>query len=67
MKFSMNGLLRGVVLADDLDGDTFDKAAGAVLLGLVDNAHAAFEDLANDVVAQLALDGEQNSHGWHVV
>ena len=52
-------LLVGVVLADDLDGDALDEVAGAVLLGFVDDAHAAFEDLAHDLVAELVLDGEE--------
>ena len=60
MKFSMNCLLVGVVLADDLDGDAFDEVARAVLLGFVDDAHAAFEDLADDLVAKLVLNGEES-------
>jgi len=51
--------LVGVVLADDFDGDTLDEIAGAVLLGLIDDAHAAFENFADDVVPKLVLDGEQ--------
>ena len=46
------GLLAGVVGADDLDGDAFDEVARAVLLGLVDDAHAALENLADDFVTE---------------
>ena len=55
-------LLAGVVLADDLHGHALDKIARAVLLGLVDHAHAAFENLADNLVAELALNGEQRCH-----
>jgi hypothetical protein len=52
------GLLAGVVGADDFDGHAFEKAARAALLGLVHHSHAAFKNLADDFVAELALDGE---------
>ncbi len=52
-------LLVGVVLADDLDGDAFDEFARAVLLGFIHDPHAAFEDLAHDLVAELVLDSEE--------
>ncbi len=52
-------LLARVVLADDLDGDAFYEVARAVLFRLVHDAHAALENLADDLVAELALDGEQ--------
>ncbi len=56
--------LVGVILADDLDGDALDEVARAVLLGLIDDAHAAFKNLADDLVAEIAFDGEQShSHG----
>ena len=49
-------LLVGVILADHLDGNAFDEFARAVLLGLVNNAHAALENLAHDLVPKLVLD-----------
>ena len=55
-------LLVGVILADDLDGDAFDEIARAVLLGFIDDAHAAFENFADDLVAKFVLNGEQR-HG----
>jgi hypothetical protein len=51
--------LVGVVLADDFDGEAFDEIAGAVLLSLIDNPHPALENFADDVVAELVLNGEQ--------
>src|SRR5581483_10160251 len=59
------GLLTGIILADDLDGNALDEVAGAELFGLIDDAHAAFEDLADDLVAEAAFDSEQ-SHGRDV-
>ena len=56
-------LLAGVALADDLDGDALDEVPRAVLLGLVNDAHPALENLADDLVAKIALDGEQAGHG----
>ena len=35
------------------------KFARAVLLGLIDDAHAALKNLADDFVAKFVLDGEQ--------
>ena len=52
-------LLAGVIRADDLDGHALDEVARAVLLGFIDDAHAALKNLADDLVAELALDGEQ--------
>src|SRR5262249_7558899 len=52
-------LLVGVVLADNFHGDAFNEVARAMLLGLVDNAHTAFEDFSNDIVAKLTLDREE--------
>ncbi len=59
MKFSMNCFWLGVVRADDLDGHALDEFARAVLLGFIDDAHAALKNLADDLVAKLALDGEE--------
>ena len=53
-------LLVGVILAHDLDRDALDEFARAVLLGFIDNAHAAFENLADDVVAKFVLDCEES-------
>ncbi len=55
-------LLVGVTLANDLDGDAFDEVARAVLLGLIDDTHAALKNLSNDLVAELALNREQAAH-----
>ncbi len=52
--------LVGVILANDLDGNAFDEAAGAQLLGFVHDAHTAFINLANDFVAELVLNREQS-------
>ena len=54
--------LVGVILANDFDGDALDEIAGAVLFGFVDDAHAAFENFADDFVAKLVLNCEQASH-----
>ena len=51
--------LVGVILADDFDGDALDEIARAVLLGFVDDAHAALKNLADDLVAKFVLDGEE--------
>lgn len=55
-------LLVGVALADDFDGDALDEAARALLLGLIDDAHAALENFADHFVAQFAVDGEEDCH-----
>jgi hypothetical protein len=55
-------LLVRVVLADDFDGNSLYEIARAVLLRLVHNAHSAFEDLSNDFVAELTLDGEKGHY-----
>jgi hypothetical protein len=47
-----------IALTDDLDGDPLDEIAGAVLFGLVNDTHAALEYLADDFVAEVALDRE---------
>ena len=36
-----------------------DEVAGAVLFGFINDAHAAFENLADDFVAELTFDGEE--------
>src|SRR5205814_1329507 len=38
-----------VALADNLDGEALDEVARAVLLGFVNDAHAAFKDLADNL------------------
>jgi hypothetical protein len=55
-------LLARVMGADDLDGDALGEIACAVLLGFIDNPHAALKDFADDFVAKLALNGEE-CHG----
>jgi hypothetical protein len=55
--------LAGEIGANDLDGDAFYEIARAMLLGLVDHAHAAFKNFARDVVPEIALDGKE-SHAW---
>ena len=52
--------LVGVILANDFDGDAFDEFARAVLLGFVNDAHAAFKNLADDFVAKFVLDCEES-------
>src|SRR5208282_6785465 len=52
-------LLVGVVLANHFDGDPLHEFARAVLLDLIHNPHAAFKDLAHDLVAELVLNGEE--------
>ncbi len=52
-------LLVGVVLTDHLDGDALDEFARAELLGLIDDPHAALEDLADDLIPELVLDCEE--------
>jgi hypothetical protein len=56
----MNIFLAGIIGANDLDRDAFDKVARAELFGLIDDAHAAFEDFADDVVPKIALNGEKS-------
>ena len=51
--------LVGVVLADDFDGDAFDEVARSMLFGFVNDAHSAFENFADNVVAEFVLDGEE--------
>jgi hypothetical protein len=58
-------LLARVMGADDLDGDALGKIARAVLLGFIDNPHAALKDFADDFVVKLALDGEKRH--WRMV
>jgi hypothetical protein len=55
-------LLARVMGADDLDGDALGEIARAVLLGFIDNSHAALKDFADDFIAKLALNGEE-CHG----
>jgi hypothetical protein len=52
--------LIGVVLPYDLDSDPLDEIAGALLLRLINNSHAAFKDLANDLIPELVLDCEES-------
>ena len=56
------GFLVGVALADDFDGDALDEVARAVLFGFVNDAHAAFKDFSNNLVAELTLNREQAAH-----
>ena len=58
-------LLAGVIVPDDLHGDAFDEIARAVLLGFINDAHAALKNFADDFVAELVLDAEQrhSAHG----
>ena len=58
-------LLAGETGPDDFDGHAFDEIARAVLLALIDDAHAALKNLAGDFVAKFVLDGEQR-HTWMV-
>ena len=51
--------LVGIILTDHLDGDAFNELARAELLGLVHDAHAALENLPDDLVPKLILDGEK--------
>jgi hypothetical protein len=44
---------------DDFDGHPFDEILRAVLLGLIDDAHAALKDFAGDFVVKFVLDCEQ--------
>ena len=53
-------LLVGVILADDFDGDALDEFARAMLLGFIDNAHAAFKNFSHDVVAKFVLNSEES-------
>jgi len=54
------GVLVGVILADHLDGNTLHEVTGAVLFGLIDHAHAAFEYLAYDLVPEFIFDREES-------
>ena len=60
-------LIVSVALANDLDRDPFDKVARAMLLGLVNDAHAAFKDFADNVVPQISVNGEECAHHKDVV
>ena len=55
-------LVVGIVLADNLDRHPFDEIPRALLLGFVNDAHAAFKNLADDVVSQIAIYGEKCAH-----
>ena len=55
--------LPGVLLADDLDRNTLQEAPRSMLESLVDNAHSAFIDLADDFVAQFTGNGGHLRHG----
>ena len=52
-------LLARVVRPDDFDGDALDEIPGAVLLRLIDDAHATLENFPGDVIAEFVLDGEE--------
>ena len=52
-------LLVGIVLPNHFDGDAFDELARAALLGFVHNPHAAFGQLARDLVPKLVLNREE--------
>jgi hypothetical protein len=52
-------LIIGVALADDLDRHPLYEIARAVLLGLIDNPHAALKNFADDFVAKLALNRKE--------
>src|SRR5437016_5878512 len=52
-------LLVCIILANHFDGNAFDEATRAQLLGFVHHAHPALKDLANDLVMKLVLDGKQ--------
>jgi hypothetical protein len=52
-------LLVGVGLSNNLNGHTFHEAPRTVLLGLVNDAHSTFKDLANDLVSEIALNREE--------
>ena len=56
-------LLAGEVGADDLDRHALDEIARAVLFRLIDDAHAALKNFADDFVAELALDREERHAG----
>ena len=52
-------LLARVIGADDLDGNALHEIARAVLLGFINDAHAALKNFADDFVAELALDRKE--------
>ena len=52
-------LLARVIGPDDFDGDALDEIARAVLLGFINDAHAALKNFADDFIAEFVLDGEQ--------
>ncbi len=52
-------LLAREIGTNDLDGHALDEVARAVLLGFIDDAHAALKNFADDFVAKFALDCEQ--------
>jgi hypothetical protein len=51
-----------VVLADDFDRQPFHEAARAMLLRFVNDPHAALVDLADDLVANVTVNGEECRH-----
>src|SRR5690349_20133649 len=55
-------LLVGVILAHHFDRDSLDEFARPVLLGFIDNAHAAFKDFSYNLVTKFVLNSEE-SHG----
>src|SRR5687767_9554928 len=54
--------LGGEILANDFHRDALHEVARAVLFGFVNNSHSALEDLPDDFIPELALDGEQRGH-----
>ena len=55
-------LLAGVIGADDLDGHALHEITRAVLLGFINDPHAALKNFADDLVAKLALN-RKKCHG----
>ena len=54
--------LRGKILANDLDRDALEKLLGSRLLSLVNNSHPALKYFADDVIPDLVLNSEKDSH-----
>ena len=59
MKFSMNIVWLAKLGRMILMATRLTKFARAVLLGLENDAHAAFKNLADDLVSKVALDGKK--------
>jgi hypothetical protein len=56
-------LLAREIRTNDFDGHAFDEIARPVLFRLIDHAHAAFKNFADDLIPKIALDGKE-SHVW---